>query len=103
VNSIYWHSELRPFDAQAMEEHVVEATSERVPSTLSHGDELWDQCYENLMAQARTRLEQEIIRLGGNYAHVLNESVESRHDGAADESWLHGRFTYMLYHQPPIA
>jgi hypothetical protein len=49
------------------------------------------------MAKTATRLEQEVLRLEGHYAHVLNESVDSRHDGATNESWLRGRFTYMLY------
>lgn len=52
------------------------------------------------MAETATRLEQEILRLGGHYAHVLGESIDTRHDGATSESWLHGRFTYMLYRQP---
>ena len=63
-----------------MGEHVVEAASGRVPGTLAHRDELWSQCYEDLMAQTRIRLEQEVTRLGGNSAHVLNESVDSKHD-----------------------
>ena len=100
VSRIYWHSELPPLDAEAMGEHIVEATSGRVPGTIAHRDELWERCYEGLMAQARTRLEQEITRLAGSYAHVLSESTDSRHDGATGESWLHGRFTYMLYRQP---
>lgn len=80
-----------------MGEHTVEATSGRVPSTLAHRDELWDRCYKELMAQVRVRLAQEIARLGGQYAHVLNESVDSRHDDVKGESWLHGRFDYVLY------
>lgn len=96
---IYWHRELPPFDAEAMEEHIVEATSGRVPGTLAHRDELWNRCYEDLMAQVRIRLEQEVARLGGNYAHVLNESVDSKHDDVSGEAWLHGRFTYVLYRQ----
>jgi len=96
---IYWHSELPPMNAETLGEHTVEATSERVPGTLSHRDELWTQCYEDLMAQVRIRLEQEVARLGGDYAHVLNESVDSKHDFAAGEAWLHGSFTYMLYRQ----
>ena len=96
---IYWHRELPPSEAEPMGEHTVEATSARVPSTLAHRDELWNRCYEDLMAQARARLEQEVVRLGGNDAHVLNESVDSRHDDTKDESWLHGCFTYMLYRQ----
>lgn len=49
------------------------------------------------MAQARTRLEQEVVRLGGHFAHVLDESIDSRHDETTGEAWLHGCFTYMLY------
>jgi hypothetical protein len=82
-----------------MGEHVVEATSARVPSTLAHRDELWDRCYEDLMVQAQARMGQEVVRLGGKYAHVLDESVDSRHDDVTGESWLHGSFTYMLYCQ----
>ena len=96
---IYWHRELPPFDADALDEHVVEAGSNRVPGTLLHRDELWNRCYEELMARTCARLEQEVARLGGHYAHVLSESVDSHHDGATNESWLHGRFTYMLYRQ----
>lgn len=63
---IFWHRELPPFDAEAMGEHFVEAASDRVPGTLAHRDELWSQCYEDLMAQVRIRLEQEVARLGGS-------------------------------------
>lgn len=97
---VFWHRDLPPLDADAVEEHVLEATSARVLGTLLHRDELWSQCYEDLMAETTTRLEQEIPRLGGHCAHVLDESIETRHDGATSESWLHGRFTYMLYRQP---
>ncbi len=98
--TVYWHRELPPFDADAVAEHIIEATSSRVPGTLVHRDELWGQCYENLMARTGTRLEQEVVRLGGHYAHVLDESIDSRHDGATGEAWLHGSFTYMLYRRP---
>ena len=94
---VYWHRELPPLDAEAVAEHVVEATSARIPGTLVHQDELWAQCYEDLMAKTSTRLEQEIVRLGGHYAHVLDESIDSRRDEATGEAWLHGRFTYTLY------
>jgi hypothetical protein len=95
--TIYWHHELPPFGAEAIGEHIVEATSSHVPGTLARRDELWTECYEDLMAQVRTRLNQEIIRLGGDYAHVLSESVDSRHDPVTGEAWLHGRLTYMVY------
>jgi hypothetical protein len=94
---IYWHREMPPLAAEFMGEYIVEATSSRVPGTLAHRDELWNQCYEDLMAQVRSRLEQEVLRLGGNYAHVLSESVDSKHDGVGCEAWLHGRLTYALY------
>jgi hypothetical protein len=94
---IYWHHELAPLDAEAMGEHSLEATSRRVPGTLAHRDELWNECYQDLMAQFRVRLKQEIIRLGGNYAHVLSESVDSKHDPVSGQAWLHGSLGYMLY------
>ena len=49
------------------------------------------------MTQTRERLAEEIARLGGRYAHVLGESIGTRHDAVTGEAWLHGRFTYMLY------
>jgi hypothetical protein len=95
--TIYWHRDLPPLDSEIAGEHTVEATSERVPGTLEHRTELWDRCYKDLMTQTRTRLEQEIARMGGDYAHVFAESIDPRHDDAAGEAWLHGRFTYTLF------
>jgi hypothetical protein len=94
---VYWHRELPPLRAETIGDHTVEATSHRVRNTLSHRDELWDSCYEDLMANARARMEQEVVRLGGDFVHVLDESVDSRHDDITGEAWLHGRFSYMLY------
>jgi hypothetical protein len=95
--TIYWHRDLPPLAAEVLGEHVVEASSARVPSTLAYRDELWTRCHADLMAQARARLEQEVARLGGRYAHVLDESIEPHHDAATGDAWLQGRFTYMLY------
>ena len=97
---VYWHRELPPLDAELVAEHTVEATSGRVAGTLSHRDELWDRCYEELMSNVHTRLAQEIARLGGHFAHVHDESIDVRHDDATCEAWLHGRFSYMLYRRP---
>lgn len=94
---IYWHQELPPLNFEAGGEVVVEATSRRVPGTIAHRDEIWTQCYEDLMAKARERIVQEAHRLGGSCAHVLDESVDSRHDGATGETWLHGSFTCVIY------
>ena|SRR5215203_5409608 len=99
-NNVFWHRELPPLSAEPLGEHVVEATSKRVKGDLAHRNELWEQCYDDLMAVARTRLGQEISRLGGDYAHVLEEFIDSRHDDAVGEAWLLGRFSYMLLRQP---
>ena len=101
ARSIYWHRELPPLSAELMGEHTIEATSGRVPGTIAHRDELWDRCYRDLMAQTNVRLNREIARLGGHYAHVLDEVVDSRHDDATGETWLRGRFSYALYRRPP--
>ena len=94
---VYWHRELPPFNAEPMGEHIVEATSRHVPDTLAHRDEIWNHCQDELMANACERLREEIDRLGGRYAHVLDESIDTRHNAATGEAWLQGRFTYMLY------
>jgi hypothetical protein len=94
--TIYWHRELPPLAAEPVAEHFVEAVSCRVSGTIAHRDELWSRCYTDLMARAADRLQQEVERLGGRYAHVLEESIDSRHDDATGESWLAGRFRYML-------
>jgi hypothetical protein len=95
--TVYWHRELPPLDAQPMGEHVLEAASERVPGTVAHRDELWERCYRDLMTQTGERLAQEVARLGGDCAHVLDESIDSQHDAATGQAWLHGRFIYVLY------
>jgi hypothetical protein len=94
---VYWHRELPPIDAEPLAEHIVEAASTRVAGTIDHRDELWDRCYRELMKNAEDRLEQELVRLGGDFAHVLHETIDTKHDDAAREAWLYGRFSYMLY------
>ena len=93
---VFWHRELPPVDAQILGEHTLEAASERVQGSLMRGGELWERCYVDLMAATRSRLEQEVVRLGGDYAHVLNESIDTRRDEASGEAWLRGRFSYVL-------
>jgi hypothetical protein len=94
---IYWHRALPPRTAEPIGEHTIEATSARVPGTLAHRDDLWNQCYEDLMQRVRTRLEHEVARLGGDYAHVLRENIAPRHDDRTNEAWMYGRFDYELY------
>jgi hypothetical protein len=88
---------LPPPEAELMSEHTVEANSSRVPGTIAHRDELWHRCYQELMTSAEGRLIQEVARLGGHYAHVHGEAIDPKHDDAAGQAWLHGRFSYMLY------
>jgi hypothetical protein len=97
----YWHRELPPFEAEIVGEHTVEATSSRVPGTIARRDDLWRSCYDDLMNQARIRVEQEVARLGGHYAHVFDEAIDVRRDEAKNEAWLRGRFSYMLYRRRP--
>ena len=100
---VSWHRDLPPLEAELVAEHTVEANSSRVPGTIAHRDELWDQCYRELMANVESRLIQEVARLGGHFAHVRHETIDLKHDDAAGEVWLHGRFSYMLYRHPALA
>ena len=93
---VYWHCELPLLDAELMPEHTVEATSRRVAGTINHRDELWDGCYQEFMAIAQARLEQEVARLGGHFAHIHDQSIDIRRDDATGEAWLHGCFFYAL-------
>jgi hypothetical protein len=94
---VFWHRELPPLDADVMGGHTIEATSRRIPGTLARHDDLWRECEHELMANTETRLREEIARLGGRYAHVLEEVIEPHHDVRTGESWLGGRFEYALY------
>jgi hypothetical protein len=97
---VYWHRELPPLDAEPAGEHTVEANSMRVAGDVAHGGDLWNQCYRDLMVQEVHRLDQEVHRLGGDYAHVLEETIGSRHDDRTGEVWLRGRIKYLLLRRP---
>ena len=97
---VFWHRELPPADADPVEVHTVTANSSRVPGTIAYRDHLWLQCYHSLMAEADARLQQELARLNGHYARVYDEAIHTRHDDAANEAWLTGRFDYVLYRHP---
>lgn len=94
---VYWHRELPPLDAEVMGGHTIEATSSRISGRIARHDDLWRQCEQELMANTEARLREEITRLGGRYAHVLEEVIEPRHDDRTGEAWLRGRFEYTLY------
>ncbi len=57
---VYWHRDLPPLDAELVAEHIVEASSRRVLGTLAHRDELWDQCYQELMTNTTNRLVEDV-------------------------------------------
>ena len=97
TNAVYWHRELPPLGADPISDHVLEASSSRVPGTIAHRDDLWHVCYDDLMRQTALRLDQEVARLGGDYAHVVDEIIETRHDDVKGEAWLRGRVKYVLY------
>jgi len=97
---VYWHRDLPPVKAQPIGAHTLEATSARVAGTLEHRNDLWDRCYRELMAEATRRLEQEIVRLDGDWAHVLTEHIEPRRDERTCETWMYGRFEFVLYRSP---
>jgi hypothetical protein len=94
---VYWHRDLPPLDAESIGQHTVEATSTRVQGAIAHRDGHWTRCEKDLMARTRHRLGEEIARLGGRYAHVYKETIDTRHDEATGEAWLRGRFEYTLY------
>jgi hypothetical protein len=94
---VFWHRELPPIDAEAVGEHTLEANSERVAGTIAHREELWDLCRSGLKRNTLKRLQQEVVRLGGRYAHILDETIETKRDVTTNEAWLHGTYVYMLY------
>jgi hypothetical protein len=94
---VYWHRDLPPLDAEILDEHVLEAKSDRVSGSIERTGELWDRCHTALIEHANDRFIQEVARLGGDYAHVVDEHIDSRRDDLTTESWLQGRFNYVLY------
>jgi hypothetical protein len=98
--AVYWHRELPPRDAEPIGDHTIEATSDRIPRTLARRDDVWDRWYRQVMDRVDRGLGQEIVRLGGDYAHVLGETIEPRHDDGTGEAWIHGWFDYELYRAP---
>jgi len=97
---VYWHRELPPLAAEPLGEYIVEANSVRVIGDFAHDSELWERCYRDVLAQMEHRLKQELHRLGGHYAHVLEETIGSRRDDHSSEVWLHGRIKYLLLSRP---
>jgi len=98
---VYWRRELPPLSEQLEGEHEITATSERVHLSWDERDALWSRCYDHLMANARARIVQEVERLGGSCAHVLEEAITAKQDDVTGEFWLAGTFRYVMYVHPP--
>jgi hypothetical protein len=96
-STVYWHRNLPPIDAEAVGEHTIEASSSRIPGTIARRDDLWDECHRSLTAEVEARLAQEVARLGGRWAHVVDEHIDTKRDAVTNETWLHGRYAYVLY------
>jgi hypothetical protein len=94
---VYWHRDLPPLTAEVIGDDTIEATSGRVVAHLSHRDDAWVRCYADLVERARVRLEQEGRRRGADCVHVKDEVIEPRRDETSGETWLYGRFRYVLY------
>jgi hypothetical protein len=97
---VYWHRDLPPLTAEVIGDDTLEATSGRISANPSHGDGVWERCYADLIARAQVRLEQEGGRRGGDCVHVKDEFIEPRRDEATGETWLYGRFRYVIYRDP---
>jgi hypothetical protein len=81
VKILYWRRELPPLSEQIEGEHEVTADSAKVHVSWADRDTLWSR--------------------GGSCAHIVDEAVTARRDEHTGESWLHGRFRFVLYVHPP--
>lgn len=97
---VYFRRELPPLQDETAGEFVVEAESPPVPNTGLGRDELWTHCYDDLMHSAVERIGQEVVRLHGSCAHVVDEQIEPKVSYERGEAWLWGMFTFVLYRHP---
>ncbi len=77
------------------------STTQRTSGSWAERDALWGRCYRSLTERAEARLAQEVARLGGSCAHVLDEQVTAKVDDATGAMWLIGVYRYVLYRHPP--
>lgn len=98
---VYWRRELPPLSERIEGEHEVEADS---PATHFESGVarqlLWGASYPKLLEQAEARIAQEVARLGGSCAHVVDEVITAKVDDANALFALHGRFRYVMYTHP---
>lgn len=97
---VYWRRELPPLSEQIEGTHEVEAESPRIRNDIAHRSELWGVCHGPLLAEAERRTAQELARLGGSCAHILDEQIVAKVDDTTGEFWLRGRFRFVMYRHP---
>lgn len=98
---IYWRRELPPLREQIEGEHEIDANSPLVHYDSGSARQLlWGACYPQLLEAAETRMVQEVARLGGSCAHVVDEVITAKVDDANAGFSLHGRFRYVMYTHP---
>jgi hypothetical protein len=97
---VYWRRDLPPLSEQVEGAHEIEADSPHVEHGDGPRDAMWGTCYRQLMTEAERRIGQEVERLGGSCAHVVDETVTARVDDALGTFWLRGRFRYVMYVHP---
>ena len=97
---VYWRQDLPPLSEQLEGEHEIDAESPHVHYSFGDREAMWSQCYGLLQKRSEERVKQEVLRLGGSCAHIVEEQITTKTDDAAALSWLHGRFRFLMYTHP---
>jgi hypothetical protein len=97
---VYWRRDLPPLSEEIEGEHEVEAESPHVHYDFGRREAMWSKCYGLLQEVAEERIRQEVLRLGGSCAHVVDEAITAKTDDAAALFWLRGRFRFVMYVHP---
>jgi hypothetical protein len=94
---VYFHRAWPPVDARPVGEGFVEARTTPVRSSHDERTAHWAAAQTELDALSRSRIEQELDRLGADFAHVFEEHVEDHVDPGADTFQLRGRYRFVTY------
>jgi hypothetical protein len=97
---VYWRRDLPPMSEQIEGTHEVEAESPHIHYDFGRRAEMWAKCYGPLQLEAEERIRQEVLRLGGSCAHVVDEAIRSKTNDAEGLFWLRGRFRFVMYVHP---
>ena len=97
---VYWRQELPPLSELLEGEHEIEAESAHVHYDFGDRQAMWRECYGLLATVAEERVRQEISRLGGSCAHIIEEQITARTDDGSALFWLRGRFRFLMYRHP---